>query len=229
MDRAPFDDVRVRQAIRLAADRQALVDGALAGYARPGDDLFGSMTQYFAADLRRTQDVEQARSLLRAAGQSDLTITITTSTAIPGAVEATTLLAQQVKAAGITIKPKVVTPANYFTPAAGWPYPMGVDAQTTQASLTTAYRIALYSSGGETGWDYNGDRALQAAIAASDATQAAKLWPAPQQEQFDRGGHLVWANADYVDAVAKNVRGLTTTAVLYLNNFRFCDGWIARS
>ena len=40
-DKEPFGDERIRQAIRLAADRQALVDGALSGYGVPAYDLFG--------------------------------------------------------------------------------------------------------------------------------------------------------------------------------------------
>jgi peptide/nickel transport system substrate-binding protein len=38
VDQKPFDDIRVRQALALSLDRQALVDIVLEGYGRPADD-----------------------------------------------------------------------------------------------------------------------------------------------------------------------------------------------
>jgi peptide/nickel transport system substrate-binding protein len=38
LDVKPFDDPRVRQAMKLVIDRQALVDSALLGFGTPGND-----------------------------------------------------------------------------------------------------------------------------------------------------------------------------------------------
>ena len=38
VDTKPFDDVRVRQALKLVVDRQVMVDTALLGFGSPGND-----------------------------------------------------------------------------------------------------------------------------------------------------------------------------------------------
>src|SRR5204863_8581609 len=98
--KAPFNDVNVRQAIKLIADRQALVDGALNGFGSVGNDIFGKGLPFYDSSLpQREQDVEQAKSLLKKAGQENLNVLLQTSQIFPGFVESATLLAQQAKAA----------------------------------------------------------------------------------------------------------------------------------
>ena len=101
VDEAPFDDLRVRQAFRLIADRQALIDGALSGFGTLGNDLAGSGLPYYA-DLAapRAGPRAGARSLLAEAGQENLEVTLHTSDIVPGFVEAATLFAEQAKRRG---------------------------------------------------------------------------------------------------------------------------------
>ena len=105
VDLDPFQDVRVRQAMRLIADRPALVEAAQAGFGVVGNDVFGYRQPDYNTDLpQRTQDIEQAKSLLKAAGKSDLRVTLYSSTVAPGMLESATAFAQQAKAAGVTVK-----------------------------------------------------------------------------------------------------------------------------
>jgi peptide/nickel transport system substrate-binding protein len=71
-ERAPFDDVRVRQALARAIDRQALVDGILGGHGEPARNplppaLFGYARETRELSLDRTA----ARRLLAEAGHPD--------------------------------------------------------------------------------------------------------------------------------------------------------------
>ena len=67
VDQAPFDDVRVRQAMRLIVDRQAMIDQTLSGYGSLGNDLYAPLDVAYASDLpQREQDIDQAKSLLAA-------------------------------------------------------------------------------------------------------------------------------------------------------------------
>ena len=43
VDQEPFTDVRVRQAMRLIVDRQAMVDQVLGGYGRIANDLYSPL------------------------------------------------------------------------------------------------------------------------------------------------------------------------------------------
>ncbi len=66
----PFTDNRVRQAMRLIVDRQAMLEQVLSGYGRVANDLFSPFDTAYDTDLpQRTQDIEKAKSLLKAAGQ----------------------------------------------------------------------------------------------------------------------------------------------------------------
>jgi peptide/nickel transport system substrate-binding protein len=72
-DREPFTDNRVRQAIALCIDRQALVDGLWEGQADIGNDSpFGPLYPSTDQDVpQREQDLDQARQLLADAGMGD--------------------------------------------------------------------------------------------------------------------------------------------------------------
>lgn len=74
----PFNDIRVRQALSLALDRQVLVDTVLGGYGAVGTFLPPSQLAGYVGDGSDlpfyTRDVDQAKALLREAGFEDLKI-----------------------------------------------------------------------------------------------------------------------------------------------------------
>ena len=69
VDVAPFKDVRVRQAIRLAMNRKQAIATALYGQGSPAADTYGRFDPSFSIAFKRDQDIEQAKSLLKQAGQ----------------------------------------------------------------------------------------------------------------------------------------------------------------
>jgi len=79
---APFDDVRVRQALCYAVDKQAIIDMAFDGYGSPiGSSMYPAFGKYFDESLTNyyTKDTEKAKSLLAEAGYPDgfeMTITV---------------------------------------------------------------------------------------------------------------------------------------------------------
>jgi peptide/nickel transport system substrate-binding protein len=116
-DTAPFDDVRVRQAMRLIADRQQLVDNAQLGYGEIGNDLFAKGLPFYNDELpQREQDLDQAKSLLKAAGAEGLKVTLDASSVSPGMLESATLFAEQAKGAGVEITINNVPPGDYYGP-----------------------------------------------------------------------------------------------------------------
>jgi peptide/nickel transport system substrate-binding protein len=236
VDQGPFADPRVRQAMKLIADRKALIDGALAGYGTPANDLIGVGTEYYASDLpQREQDIEQAKSLLKAAGQEGFSFVLPTADALPGFNPSATLFAQQAAKAGVKVKVQQVSPNTYYTPAGGFlKRPIGLDLGAPFQSLTEVYRTFFTSSApfNETFWGKQKNGAAAAkliddAIAATDAGKAAQLWAEVQRQQYDEGGVLGWANADDLVAVGPSVRGITVAEEGYMNYFRLADGWIA--
>ena len=70
-DVEPFSDVRVRQAVRLAADRQGLVDLVVGGGGIVACDTPVEPNDQYRADIDCPQDIEKAQALLAEAGFED--------------------------------------------------------------------------------------------------------------------------------------------------------------
>lgn len=104
-DTAPFDDVNVRNAMKLAIDREEIIEKIAFGMAIPGNDVHVSPNMPYWADLpQRRYDPERARALLKKAGREKLKVNLSVAdTVYSGAVDMCVLFAQQAKAAGIEI------------------------------------------------------------------------------------------------------------------------------
>jgi len=105
-DFAPFDNNDVRLALKLAINRQELVEKITFGAATIGNDFHHSAAMpYFPSEIpQREYDPDQARSLLKKAGFEGLQVNLSVAESITtGAVDAVTLYAEQAKAAGIDI------------------------------------------------------------------------------------------------------------------------------
>jgi peptide/nickel transport system substrate-binding protein len=231
VDVAPFNDVRVRQAMRLLADRPALIEGALSGFGTPSNDLFGKGVPYFASQLPvRQQDPEQAKSLLKAAGHSGMTVTLQTSPIYPGFVEAATLFAQQAKAGGVNVVVKTDPVSSYFNPSLLY-LKMPLAQSLWQAvSLATFYGPAMLKNApyDETHWkSAEFDRQCAAAIATSDHAEATERWLIPQKVQYDQGGYIGWANTNWVDGLSKRLRGVVGNPFWNLGCFDYRNWWFA--
>jgi peptide/nickel transport system substrate-binding protein len=114
-DKEPFTDARVRQAIALSIDRNALVDGLWEGRAELGNDSpFAPL--YPSTDTsvpQREQDLEQARQLLADAGAEGFTVQLDTwdGFEIPDLAQLVKNYAQEI---GVTINLKITDSATYY-------------------------------------------------------------------------------------------------------------------
>ncbi|MCP2316191.1 peptide/nickel transport system substrate-binding protein [Nocardia amikacinitolerans] len=210
VDEPPFDDVRVRQAMRLAVDRQAMVDSVYYGYGEVGNDIYGKGAPFYNDSLpQRTYDPERARQLLKEAGKENLTVTLQTADAIPGMVESATLFAEHAKAAGITIRLETVPADTYFSRVSGkqplthigwWNYSLDYFYGQTMTSASP-------SNG--TGWRRPAwDAKFAAARAEMNEQRRRQLYFELQEELWNEGGYILHSFAKRPDAARKRVRGV---------------------
>ncbi len=105
-NKAPFDNVDVRNAMKLAINREEIIEKIAFGAATIGNDFHvaPNMPYWPASIPQRPYDPDQARSLLRKAGAEGLTVNLSTADSVySGAVDLAVLYAQQAKRAGITV------------------------------------------------------------------------------------------------------------------------------
>ena len=105
-DTAPFDNVDVRNALKLAMNRDDIIEKIAFGAATKANDFHHSPAQpYWPEGIeQREYDPDQARSLLRKAGAEGLTVNLSTADSVyAGAVDMAVLYAEHAKAAGINV------------------------------------------------------------------------------------------------------------------------------
>jgi peptide/nickel transport system substrate-binding protein len=211
IDTPPFDDVRVRQAFRLIVDRDQMVKQAFAGHARVANDLYGVFDAAYPSDLaQRKQDIEQAKSLLQAAGKSGLTVELVTSDQATGMNDMCKVFAQQAKAAGVTVNLKIVDGATFYGDQyLKWTF--APDFWGTRGYLSQVAAGSLPSSPyNETHWPPKGtnfgDLYSQARAEPDDAKRAAIIHDMYQLE-YDQGGYIIPAFQNLIDAYSTKVTG----------------------
>ena len=228
---APFTDNNVRQAVRLIADRPALVANALNGFGTVGNDIVGKGLPFYDTDLpQRVQDIDQAKSLLKKAGQENLKVLLRTSPIFAAFPAAATLLAQQAKEAGVTMQLKQVPPNSYYNPSLLYLKMAFAETQWPIPSLKFFYLQSLSSTApyNETHWNSKSfNDLLFKAIGEVDRTKAQDYWNQVQQIQYNESGYLQWTNADWVDAVSNKLKGLEPHPGGILGNYLFMNAWFS--
>jgi peptide/nickel transport system substrate-binding protein len=180
-DQEPFRDPRVRRAIALTLNRPGLVRQLWRGRAIVGNDSpFTPLFPSTSRDVRqRARNIQQARQLLQAAGQEDLSFTVTTwrNLEIPDYAQVIQSSARQ---AGIDVEIEILSGDEYYGSPPGQDYATSTPWLNRPATITdyghraipNVYLTAAFKTGGE--WNaskYSNrrfDSALQSYIGAAD-------------------------------------------------------------
>lgn len=235
VDSGPFKDPRVREALKLIPDRKQYNRAVYSGYGVPSNDCPGYTNQYWAKDLKSPQDLEKAKSLLKAAGQEGLRFALPTSTVVPGQSETATLFKQAAKGAGVNVDVKQYPPSTYYTAQIGFfTRPISVTYFNTGVNSLTSFYVTSILKGGPYNESHSGEdpaqnQLLLDALGEVDPGRAADKWHAVQEQQNKSGAYVIPATSNWVDAYSPSVRGVQTSSALSCDNFTFSGGWLAKA
>ena len=222
VDTKPFDDIKVRQALKAVVDRQAMVDTVLLGFGEAGADSpvpIGNPTSYTKEAPK--QDIELAKKLLAEAGHKDgLKIDLYTAEGVPGMVRMAQVFAEMAKPAGFDIN-VIVTPAESYWDDVWLKKPMGTSAWSMRPpgeGLAVAY--TQNAKWKETHWerpDY--DALLLKANTTVDEAERTKLYQQAGELLAKEGGLILPMFVHQVLALRKGCEGYKPLAQNFNLNF----------
>jgi peptide/nickel transport system substrate-binding protein len=230
VDLAPFSDVRVRQALRLVVDRPQMVSQLFGTYGSIGNDMFGIFDPDFDHSItQRVQDIEQAKSLLKQAGQSDLRLQLITDSFSPGQSNAAQVFATQAKDAGITVDVVKQNTTDYFAKSYS-KVPFSQDYWIVQPYLVTVsqgfvkgapFPVERYEDAHYTGLYHQ-------ASTTTDASTKQEIIHEMLQIDYTSGPVIIPYFFPQIDAVSSKVMGVKAAVTgQALGNYAFKDFWFA--
>jgi peptide/nickel transport system substrate-binding protein len=229
---APFDNADLRMALKLAMDREDMLDKILRGYGSVGNDFpINAAYPLFPEGIeQRVFDPEQAASLYKKSGHSGPIVLRTSEVAFPGAVDAAQLYQQTCAQAGITIEVQREPGDGYWSEV--WnKQPFHLSYWGGRATQDQMYSTAYLS---DAAW--NDTRFLrpdvdQMIIAARGELDEAKRRTIYQDIAMivrDEGGMICPFFNDFIDATGPQVQGWDShpTAEM-MDGYALSECWLA--
>jgi len=219
-DRPPFDNVLVRQALKAATDRSAILQTAFEGLGVSGRDTpFGPGYGDFYLDAPEpARDVGKAKDLLAQANYPDgLQVTLVAQQISPVPAIAT-ILKEQLAEAGIEVEIQLVPSDVYYGADNMW---LEVDFAITdwgsraypQPYLDLAY--TCNAKWNESHWcDEEVDELAKAAATELDRAARAGIYQQIQQIFIDRGPVIIPFFANNLWGARADLKGLKPTSYL---------------
>ena len=229
-DTAPFSDVRVRQALRLLIDRKKMNQILFGGEGLIGNDVFSIYDAMYDHSLpQREHDLDQAKSLLKQAGQSDLELEIISTDVYPTMRRTAQIFAAQAKEAGVNVKIRFQTSSEFFAQSyltaplsQDWWYYLPYLVTASQATIPGAPFSATHFADDE----YN--KLFKEAISVTDVAKQTELAHAMQRIDYDRGGNIIPFFYPQIDACSPKVGGLDeNVSGMALSNWNFKGFWMS--
>lgn len=226
-DQEPFDNPLVREALKLVADRQGILQVVVQGVGSTGNDQpIPPINPFYAEHPTRAQDHERARELLAEAGYPDgLDLTLYTSASRPGMVELAVAYQEMARPAGININIERTPPDVYWSEY--WlQVPFYVSNWNFRVTADETLAIAYHSEAAWNESNYNNpelDNLIDLARGEPDNDQRAEYYAQAQEIISDDGGVVVSFFKPVVSASREQVHNVAPmpTALMF-----FRESWL---
>jgi len=218
----PFDDNRVRLALKHLVDRPGIIRAVWQGHATVSNDHTVSQINPFWAQTspQHTYDVAKAKSLLAEAGYPNgFDVELWTSTERAGMQELAVAVQQMVAPAGVKVEIKTVPWAVYV--ASVWlKKPFYGDNYLGRATIDETF-TPYFRTGGQ----YNPglinnprlDKLIDEGRSQTDLGKRKEAYAQAQQLCSDEGHVLVTYHSNYISAMRKRVQGYVPHPLRYVD------------
>ncbi|SPL70948.1 ABC transporter substrate-binding protein [Acinetobacter stercoris] len=224
---APFNHPKVRQAFRLIANREELVQRALNGEGRIANDLYSPQDPVYLSSLpQRKQDIAQAKQLLAEAGFANGLSVELIAPALNS--QAAVIFAEQAKLANVTVRVKQVDMATFNGPQRDkWQFstnsinvgtPYLSTAVVNDAPISTTQKINFK--------DAQFSDLFLKGLSEPDVEKRKTILEQAQRIQYERGAMLIWGFSNSIDAASKQIGGLHAEHTIF-STWRFEKLWKA--
>jgi peptide/nickel transport system substrate-binding protein len=213
VDTDPLKDTDVRNAMKYAIDREDVLKRLLRGLGSVGNDHpFNAAYPFYDATIeQRAYDPDKARYLLKKADKTDLAVQLFVSeTPFVGATDAAVLFQQHAAKAGIKIE-VVKTPENGYWDDIWDKKPFCASRWSGRITEDSMLSLAYTDEGIKVGWNethLNNEQLNKLVLEARsefDDGKRKEMYSECQQIIRDDGGSVIFAFADFVDAVSVKV------------------------
>ncbi|MGW6460019.1 ABC transporter substrate-binding protein [Streptomyces sp. NPDC055078] len=200
-------DPRVRKAIRLRIDREALVRTVFLGFGVTANDLFGAGAKHFLDSVPVPEhDIAAAKELLTSAGATGKPFVVRTAEYESGLNSSSELFVEQLKGLGLDATLVKVAPNEGFDPAGmkacdAMAFPLGPFSLALTYTRSAAYPTLAFPDRELTG-------AVATAISTTSGTERAKAWETAQKVMADRGNWVAWGRGDVLSVAKEKLTGV---------------------
>lgn len=194
-DRTPFDDARVRTALKLTLDREALIRSGMLGYGETSNDNpLSAGNPWFADTGMKTRDIDRAIQLLADAGHpAGLAKDMYVPGGSPGLLDLAVSVQEMARPAGFQFN-IVVIPSDIFWNDNWLHEDFGVDGWSLRGTADEQFRVA-YTCGAA--WNESHycnpqmDALLDEAAGTVDETRRRELYAEVQHIFTEDGGSAI--------------------------------------
>jgi peptide/nickel transport system substrate-binding protein len=219
-DQKPFDDGRVRLAMKHLVDREAVIRAVWQGHATATDDHPVPPVNPFYAPVspKHTYDVARAKALLAEAGHpGGFGVELWTSNERIGLTELAVAIQQMVAPAGIKVEIKSV-PWSVHGATVWKTKSFYLNHWVGRATIDESLYPFFHSSGAWNEGNFSNaklDRLLDEGRSQTDVRKRKDAYAQAQQSIHDDGHMVVAYHSNYVTAMRANIRGLVVHPLRY--------------
>lgn len=220
----PLNDVRVRQAINYAIDKDAVIEGVFDGYATKLYSNFSPvMAVYYNDQLEDTYptDIEKAKELLKEAGyENGFDLTITVPANYTSHVDTALIFADQLAQVGINVQVETIewatwledvySNAQYESTIIGLTGKLDPDSVLGRFETTYSKNFFKFS-------DARYDELIQAARVELDETKRADMYKECQQILNEQAAAVFVCDPNLTVACRKDLKGYTFYPVGFID------------